>query len=165
MAAKTQTSLRLWHPELFSGQYDVSWLVYCVVGQLLSTNTVATRTWEVQRNFLLTPHSPFRDSYTENSVVWLLQTEKNMMIYDLTLSSEVMFLTHTSFPLPLPPWPSSITFYLAVGLTALSFVLERKEGLLDRCWVAGERSKFTLLLQSHTNTKAVSHFHFYHCTK
>ncbi|GAA6068453.1 ABC transporter G family member 23 isoform X1, partial [Tachysurus ichikawai] len=30
----------------------------------------------------------------------------------------------------------SITFYLAVGLTALSFVLERKEGLLDRCWVA-----------------------------
>lgn len=32
----------------------------------------------------------------------------------------------------------SITFYLAVGLTALSFVLERKEGLLDRCWVAGE---------------------------
>ena len=31
----------------------------------------------------------------------------------------------------------SITFYLAVGLTALSFVLERKEGLLDRCWVAG----------------------------
>lgn len=34
--------------------------------------------------------------------------------------------------------PHSITFYLAVGLTALSFVLERKEGLLDRCWVAGE---------------------------
>lgn len=34
--------------------------------------------------------------------------------------------------------PYSITFYLAVGLTALSFVLERKEGLLDRCWVAGE---------------------------
>lgn len=32
----------------------------------------------------------------------------------------------------------SITFYLAVGLTALSFVLERKEGLLDRCWVAGK---------------------------
>uniref|UniRef100_A0A3Q3WKV5 Uncharacterized protein n=1 Tax=Mola mola TaxID=94237 RepID=A0A3Q3WKV5_MOLML len=34
----------------------------------------------------------------------------------------------------------SITFYLAVGLTALSFVLERKEGLLDRCWVAGVSS-------------------------
>lgn len=46
----------------------------------------------------------------------------------------------------------SITFYLAVGLTALSFVLERKEGLLDRCWVSGERSKFTLILQCNTNT-------------
>uniref|UniRef100_A0A8C5HRI7 ABC transporter G family member 23-like n=3 Tax=Gouania willdenowi TaxID=441366 RepID=A0A8C5HRI7_GOUWI len=39
----------------------------------------------------------------------------------------------------------SITFYLAVGLTALSFVLERKEGLLDRCWVAGVSSLETLL--------------------
>lgn len=35
----------------------------------------------------------------------------------------------------------SITFYLAVGLTALSFVLERKEGLLDRCWVAGQKGR------------------------
>uniref|UniRef100_A0A8C9XVG1 ATP-binding cassette, sub-family H, member 1 n=1 Tax=Sander lucioperca TaxID=283035 RepID=A0A8C9XVG1_SANLU len=39
----------------------------------------------------------------------------------------------------------SITFYLAVGLTALSFVLERKEGLLDRCWVAGVSSLETML--------------------
>ncbi|KAJ8248152.1 hypothetical protein GJAV_G00238890 [Gymnothorax javanicus] len=39
----------------------------------------------------------------------------------------------------------SITFYLAVGLTALSFVRERKEGLLDRCWVAGVSSMETLL--------------------
>ncbi|KAK0149801.1 ABC transporter G family member 23 [Merluccius polli] len=39
----------------------------------------------------------------------------------------------------------SITFYLAVGLTALSFVLERKEGLLDRCWVAGVSSLDTML--------------------
>ncbi|KAA8583529.1 hypothetical protein FQN60_014737 [Etheostoma spectabile] len=48
-------------------------------------------------------------------------------------------------PRPLPLWPSSITFYLAVGLTALSFVLERKEGLLDRCWVAGVSSLETML--------------------
>ncbi|XP_078086631.1 ABC transporter G family member 20 [Mustelus asterias] len=34
----------------------------------------------------------------------------------------------------------SIAFFLAVGLTALSFVTERKEGLLDRCWVAGVSS-------------------------
>uniref|UniRef100_A0A1A7YWH8 ATP-binding cassette, sub-family H, member 1 n=1 Tax=Iconisemion striatum TaxID=60296 RepID=A0A1A7YWH8_9TELE len=39
----------------------------------------------------------------------------------------------------------SISFYLAVGLTALSFVLERKEGLLDRCWVAGVSSIETML--------------------
>nr|XP_014340265.1 PREDICTED: ABC transporter G family member 23-like [Latimeria chalumnae] len=31
----------------------------------------------------------------------------------------------------------SITFFLAVALTSLAFVVERKEGLLDRCWVAG----------------------------
>ncbi|XP_054655536.1 ABC transporter G family member 20 isoform X2 [Dunckerocampus dactyliophorus] len=39
----------------------------------------------------------------------------------------------------------SLTFYLAVGLTALSFVLERKEGLLNRCWVAGVSSLETML--------------------
>ncbi|KAL0983766.1 hypothetical protein UPYG_G00132480 [Umbra pygmaea] len=39
----------------------------------------------------------------------------------------------------------SITFYLAVGLTALSFVIERKEGLMDRCWVAGVSSLETIL--------------------
>ncbi|KAK1793688.1 hypothetical protein P4O66_011456, partial [Electrophorus voltai] len=39
----------------------------------------------------------------------------------------------------------SITFYLAVGLTALSFVLERKEGLMDRCRVAGVSSLETML--------------------
>ena len=31
----------------------------------------------------------------------------------------------------------SITYFMAVGLTALSFIIERKEGLLDRSWVAG----------------------------
>ena len=31
----------------------------------------------------------------------------------------------------------SITFFLATGLTALSFVLERKQGLLDRSYAAG----------------------------
>nr|XP_006817503.1 PREDICTED: uncharacterized protein LOC102803451 [Saccoglossus kowalevskii] len=31
----------------------------------------------------------------------------------------------------------SITFFLAVGLTALTLIIERKEGLLDRSWVAG----------------------------
>ncbi len=31
----------------------------------------------------------------------------------------------------------SITYFMAVGLTSLSFIIERKEGLLDRSWVAG----------------------------
>eukprot|EP00096_Caligus_rogercresseyi_P014658 TRINITY_DN7173_c0_g1_i1.p1 TRINITY_DN7173_c0_g1~~TRINITY_DN7173_c0_g1_i1.p1 ORF type:complete len:745 (+),score=193.02 TRINITY_DN7173_c0_g1_i1:231-2465(+) len=31
----------------------------------------------------------------------------------------------------------SITYFMAVGLTAQSFILERKEGLLERSWVAG----------------------------
>ena len=32
---------------------------------------------------------------------------------------------------------SSVTFGISIALTALSFVTERKEGLLDRTWVAG----------------------------
>eukprot|EP00057_Strongylocentrotus_purpuratus_P015081 XP_011669555.1 PREDICTED: ABC transporter G family member 20 [Strongylocentrotus purpuratus] len=31
----------------------------------------------------------------------------------------------------------SIIFFLAVGLTSVTFVVERKEGLMDRIWVAG----------------------------
>ena len=31
----------------------------------------------------------------------------------------------------------SIIFFLAIGLTALIFVIEKKEGLLDRSWIAG----------------------------
>ncbi|XP_066951029.1 ABC transporter G family member 20-like isoform X1 [Macrobrachium rosenbergii] len=39
----------------------------------------------------------------------------------------------------------SITYFMAVGLTALSFVIERKEGLLDRSWVAGVQSSEVML--------------------
>ena len=31
----------------------------------------------------------------------------------------------------------SITYFMAVGLTSISFIIERKEGLLDRSWIAG----------------------------
>lgn len=31
----------------------------------------------------------------------------------------------------------SIIYFLAVGLTALIFVVEKKEGLLERSWIAG----------------------------
>jgi len=34
----------------------------------------------------------------------------------------------------------SITYFMAVGLTSISFIIERKEGLLDRSWVAGVTS-------------------------
>ncbi|CAI5654763.1 unnamed protein product [Oreochromis niloticus] len=39
----------------------------------------------------------------------------------------------------------SIMFYQAIGLTTLAVVLERKEGLLDRCFVSGMRSFETIL--------------------
>uniref|UniRef100_A0A8C9V2E6 ABC transporter G family member 20-like n=1 Tax=Scleropages formosus TaxID=113540 RepID=A0A8C9V2E6_SCLFO len=65
--------------------------------------------------------------------VWLDLTSKS-------LSENMDFTTFVT-----PGAILSITFYLAVGLTALSFVLERKEGLLDRCWVAGVSSLETML--------------------
>ncbi|XP_043911530.1 ABC transporter G family member 23-like isoform X2 [Protopterus annectens] len=51
----------------------------------------------------------------------------------------------------------SITFFWAVGLTALSFVTEKKCGLLDRCWVTGVSSLEIMLahLLSHLFTMAV----------
>ncbi|ROT85072.1 putative ABC transporter G family member 23-like [Penaeus vannamei] len=39
----------------------------------------------------------------------------------------------------------TITYFMAVGLTALSFIIERKEGLLDRSWVAGVQSSEVML--------------------
>uniref|UniRef100_H3B6Y9 ATP-binding cassette, sub-family H, member 1 n=1 Tax=Latimeria chalumnae TaxID=7897 RepID=H3B6Y9_LATCH len=51
----------------------------------------------------------------------------------------------------------SITFFLAVALTSLAFVVERKEGLLDRCWVAGVNSLEMMLahLFSHLFTMTI----------
>eukprot|EP00092_Neocalanus_flemingeri_P090968 GFUD01115269.1.p1 GENE.GFUD01115269.1~~GFUD01115269.1.p1 ORF type:complete len:186 (-),score=24.59 GFUD01115269.1:39-596(-) len=34
----------------------------------------------------------------------------------------------------------SITYFMAMGLTSISFIIERKEGLLDRSWIAGVTS-------------------------
>ncbi|GFQ96948.1 hypothetical protein TNCT_84901, partial [Trichonephila clavata] len=31
-----------------------------------------------------------------------------------------------------------ITYMMAVGLTAMSVIIEKKEGLLDRSWIAGK---------------------------
>lgn len=39
----------------------------------------------------------------------------------------------------------SITFAQAIGLTALSFIIENKEGLMDRCWAVGCRSSEVIL--------------------
>ncbi|XP_003390840.2 PREDICTED: ABC transporter G family member 20-like [Amphimedon queenslandica] len=44
----------------------------------------------------------------------------------------------------------SITFGMSIGLTALSFVIERKEGLLDRTWVAGVNVTEMVLAQIFT---------------
>ena len=37
----------------------------------------------------------------------------------------------------------SISFGMAIGLTALTFIVEKKEGLLDRSWVAGQLGKLS----------------------
>ena len=39
----------------------------------------------------------------------------------------------------------SITFFMAVGLTSISFIIERREGLLDRSWIAGVTSVEVML--------------------
>lgn len=39
----------------------------------------------------------------------------------------------------------SITYFMAVGLTSISFIIERKEGLLDRSWIAGVTSLEVML--------------------
>ena len=46
-----------------------------------------------------------------------------------------MELTFTEFMAP--GIIVSVTYFMAVGLTALAFITEQKEGLLDRSWVAG----------------------------
>ncbi|XP_077995446.1 ABC transporter G family member 20-like [Glandiceps talaboti] len=50
----------------------------------------------------------------------------------------------------------SITYFLAVGLTALSLIIERKEGLLDRIWVAGVSS--VELMIGHIMTQFITMF-------
>ncbi len=47
----------------------------------------------------------------------------------------------------------SITYFMAVGLTSLSFITERKEGLLDRSWVAGVTA--TEVMLAHVITQFV----------
>ena len=34
-------------------------------------------------------------------------------------------------------WPTSVILGISIGLTAVVLVVERKEGLIDRTWVAG----------------------------
>lgn len=40
---------------------------------------------------------------------------------------------------------TTITFGQSLGLTALAFVMDVKEGLLDRCWATGVRSSEVML--------------------
>ncbi|XP_032882317.1 ABC transporter G family member 20-like [Amblyraja radiata] len=53
---------------------------------------------------------------------------------------------HSNFTIFIAPGAIlSITFFLALGLTTLSFVIERREGLMDRGWVAGISSLEVML--------------------
>ncbi|XP_078262086.1 ABC transporter G family member 20 [Rhinoraja longicauda] len=62
---------------------------------------------------------------------------------------------HSSFTIFIAPGAIlSITFFLALGLTTLSFVIERREGLMDRGWVAGVSSLEVML--AHTLSQLVT---------
>lgn len=47
----------------------------------------------------------------------------------------------------------SISFAQAIGLTALAFVVDKKEGLMDRIWVSGVRPSEVIL--AHVATQFV----------
>lgn len=120
---------------------------------LVSCGFVVWRTYIWQKEYRFHNFCDARSSFEVSThactcmplITTLITTLIQMHTYShskLLLQCKIILLHHVG-PLPISsisPFLSlfSITFYLAVGLTALSFVLERKEGLLDRCWVAGE---------------------------
>ena len=66
-------------------------------------------------------------------------------IMNILLYQHFVVLTILLLPSLLPCL--SITFSMSIGLAALLFVIERKEGLLDRTWVAGVNATEMVLAQ------------------
>uniref|UniRef100_A0A667WRW0 ATP-binding cassette, sub-family H, member 1 n=1 Tax=Myripristis murdjan TaxID=586833 RepID=A0A667WRW0_9TELE len=138
------------HAEAFTGIYNGEY--WGVIGFSKNFTSYLTKR--------MLQHQVSRDVVDGGSVhVWLDLTSKLWAFVDNKLGSMAYLVAlpikfeepvygsqNTDFTTFVTPGAVlSITFYLAVGLTALSFVLERKEGLLDRCWVAGVSSLETML--------------------
>ncbi|KAK1905975.1 ABC transporter G family member 20 [Dissostichus eleginoides] len=82
----------------------------------------------------------------QSFVDYKLGSMSYMVALPIKMEDPIYGSQHTDFStFVMPGAVLSITFFLAVGLTALSFVIERKEGLMDRCWVAGVSSLETML--------------------
>ncbi|KAI4812893.1 hypothetical protein KUCAC02_024255 [Chaenocephalus aceratus] len=82
----------------------------------------------------------------QSFVDYKLGSMSYMVALPIKMEEPIYGSQHTDFStFVMPGAVLSITFFLAVGLTALSFVIERKEGLMDRCWVAGVSSVETML--------------------
>ncbi|KAL3050677.1 hypothetical protein OYC64_012656 [Pagothenia borchgrevinki] len=82
----------------------------------------------------------------QSFVDYKLGSMSYMVALPIKMEEPIYGSQHTDFSTFVTPGAVlSITFFLAVGLTALSFVIERKEGLMDRCWVAGVSSLETML--------------------
>ncbi|KAK5882754.1 hypothetical protein CesoFtcFv8_021307 [Champsocephalus esox] len=82
----------------------------------------------------------------QSFVDYKLGSMSYMVALPIKMEEPIYGSQHTDFStFVMPGAVLSITFFLAVGLTALSFVIERKEGLMDRCWVAGVSCVETML--------------------
>ncbi|KAK3868440.1 hypothetical protein Pcinc_026167 [Petrolisthes cinctipes] len=72
--------------------------------------------------------------------------DMSRLVFPLEFEEPVYGSTDSSFTEFMAPGVIlTITYFMAVGLTALSFIIERKEGLLDRSWVAGVQSSEVML--------------------
>ncbi|XP_051868225.1 ABC transporter G family member 20 [Pristis pectinata] len=102
----------------------------------------------------LTIEQKLRKAY-EGFVKDNLSNYSNMAAPPVKVEKPIYGHKHSDFTTFIAPGAIlSITFFLALGLTTLSFVIERREGLMDRGWVAGVRSLEVML--AHTISQLVT---------
>ncbi|XP_072907315.1 ABC transporter G family member 20 isoform X1 [Hemitrygon akajei] len=102
----------------------------------------------------LTIEQKLREAY-EGFVKDSLYNFSNVAAPPIKIEKPIYGHKHSDFTTFIAPGAIlSITFFLALGLTTLSFVIERREGLMDRGWVAGVRSLEVIL--AHTISQLVT---------
>uniref|UniRef100_A0A6Q2ZNQ7 Uncharacterized protein n=1 Tax=Esox lucius TaxID=8010 RepID=A0A6Q2ZNQ7_ESOLU len=129
--------VNLTHTEAFAGAYNGEYWGVIGFGKNF-TSSLTKRMLQRQVS---------KETVEAGSVrVWLDLTSKFFLYRRIYFEEPIYGSLNSDFTTFVTPGAVlSITFYLAVGLTALSFVIERKEGLMDRCWVAGVSSMETVL--------------------